>query len=295
MVTINNDSAPILTHSIEHLRQQVQQWHREGHKVAFVPTMGALHFGHLSLVELARQKADKTIASIFVNPAQFAPHEDLATYPRQEEDDLNKLAGAGCDSIYLPNSNEMYPGGFSTSINVDDLSSNLCGISRPHFFSGVATVVCKLLNQCTPDFAIFGEKDYQQLLVIMRMVRDLDIPVEIVSGAIVRESDGLAMSSRNAYLSDANRKIAGQLNTSLQSAISILCQGAAVKRTLHDTTQSLRDVGFDELDYLEIRSGTDLSLYGPGALSTRQLQDARIFAAVLIGKIRLIDNMKLKP
>ncbi|MCI5047498.1 MAG: pantoate--beta-alanine ligase [Aquisalinus sp.] len=284
---------PAVSRSVKDLRENVSSWRKHGLKVAFVPTMGALHEGHLSLVELARNKADKVVASIFINPRQFAAHEDLDTYPRNETEDLMKLVTAGCDLAFLPDAEEMYPQGYSTSVAVDGLSRDLCGLSRPHFFGGVATVVCKLLNQCQPDIAIFGEKDYQQLLVIKRMVRDLDMPVSIIGGPIIREEDGLAMSSRNAYLSSAEREVAGKLNRIMTSAINEIATGADIQVTLQRATNTLLTEGFDRVDYFELRRKADLSFIDKGTLPAAQLDTARLFAAVIIGKTRLIDNMPL--
>ena len=195
--------------TVAELRAVVAGWKAAGERVAMIPTMGALHSGHLSLIALGRERAQRTVASIFVNPAQFAPHEDFDAYPRGEAEDAAKLAEAGCDLLFAPNAREMYPEGFATTVNVaKGVSEPLEGLSRPHFFGGVATVVAKLLIQCGPDIAIFGEKDYQQLLVIKRMARDLDLPVEILGGPTTRERDGLALSSRNAYLTPDERKAA---------------------------------------------------------------------------------------
>jgi pantoate--beta-alanine ligase len=299
MAPVNNDSAPDGTysldvaHSVAGLRAHVHAWRMDGKTVGFVPTMGALHEGHLSLVRLAKEKADKVVASIFVNPTQFAAHEDLGTYPRQEAEDIDKLKSAGCDFVFLPTVEEMYPEGASTSVKVDGLSDGLCGTSRPHFFGGVATVVAKLLNQCQPDIAIFGEKDYQQLLIIKRMVRDLAIPVEIIGGPLVREADGLAMSSRNAYLSAEERQVAGQLNVIMRAACQEISHGGPIDDAINKARSALHKAGFDNIDYLEVRSGQDLSLLGPTPLSKDDLGNARLFAASMLGKTRLIDNMPI--
>ena len=204
-----------IVRTVAELRADRAKWRKAGEKIALVPTMGALHQGHLSLVALAKEKADRAVVSIFVNPIQFGPREDFHLYPRDEAGDLAKLAAAGADLVFIPDVAEMYPAGFSTRINVGDLTEDLCGAARPNHFDGVATVVAKLLLQCAPDVAIFGEKDYQQLLVIRRMVRDLNLPVEILGGPIVREKDGLALSSRNAYLSPAERRIAPLLHQTI--------------------------------------------------------------------------------
>ncbi len=272
--------------TIAELRQHVARWKAEGLRVGLVPTMGALHEGHLSLVQaLANQTVDRIIVSIFVNPAQFAPHEDFDRYPRMLETDRAQLAGTTAALIFAPTMREIYPEGYATRLEVAGPSSGLETDFRPHFFSGVATVVCKLLIAAMPDIAIFGEKDYQQLLVIRRMVRDLALPIEIPGGAILREADGLAMSSRNAYLSTAERQIAGSMNLILKSAIEALQQGAAIAAAEQNAAQALIKAGFQSVDYVAIRDAEDLqpleSLVRP----------ARILAAAKLGQTRLIDNM----
>src|ERR1700761_850290 len=208
-----------IVRTIATLRGQVAAWRAAGETVALIPTMGALHAGHLSLVALGRERADRTVASIFVNPTQFAPHEDFEAYPRDEHKDAERLAEAGCDLLFAPSVEEMYAPGFSTTITVTGVSAPMGGQARPHHFAGVATVVAKLLIQAAPDVAIFGQKDYQQLQVIRRLVADLDLPVEIVGAPTVRGDDGLAMSSRNAYLTQAQLGVAAQLNVILKDAI----------------------------------------------------------------------------
>lgn len=254
-----------------------------------VPTMGALHEGHLSLVRLAKQRADRVVASIFVNPTQFAPHEDFDAYPRAEERDAGLLASAGCDLLYAPTASEMYPAGFSTSVSVASVSKPLDGAARPHHFGGVATVVTKLLTQCAPDIAIFGEKDYQQLLVIKRLARDLDLPVEILGGPTARDHDGLALSSRNAYLSADERRIAGALPVALKGAAEALAAGETVAEAENRAIAQLHAAGFDKVDYVEVRDGENLSRLGPGPAGP----GARVFVAAWLGKTRLIDNMAL--
>lgn len=271
--------------TVKDLRATVKTWRTQGLRIAFVPTMGALHHGHLSLVEHALAHADRVVASIFVNPTQFAPNEDFSTYPRTEQDDCAKLESAGANLAYLPHPDEMYPPNASTRVRVDVLSEGLCGDVRPHFFEGVATVVTKLFMQVTPDIAVFGEKDYQQLLIIRRMVRDLSIPIDIVGAPIVREPDGLAMSSRNAYLSPNERAIAGKLNKILVQISNDLAAGKSVTGILDDGRQSLADAGFSPIDYLELRSAEDLTPL------TALDRPARLFAAARVGKTRLIDNM----
>lgn len=248
--------------------------------------MGALHEGHLSLVRRSIALGAQTVASIFVNPAQFAPHEDFGSYPRQEARDLELLQKAGCRLAYIPSSEEMYPDGFQTSVSVSEISQGLCGGSRPHFFGGVATVVCKLLNQARPDFAVFGEKDYQQLLVIRRMVKDLNMPVEIIGGQIIREADGLAMSSRNAYLSAHERTIAGALNRIIAEIAARLENGDTVGAALAFGREKFGGAGFSAIDYLDVRSAETLEPLGPGVVRA----PARVFAAAILGKTRLIDN-----
>ena len=280
------DSQIGVARTIKALRARIDGWRSSGHSVGLVPTMGALHDGHLSLVRRSNGVAARTVASIFVNPAQFAPHEDFSAYPRQEARDLDLLQQAGCHLAYIPARGEMYPDGFQTAISVSEMSQGLCGASRPHFFGGVSTVVCKLLNQARPDIAVFGEKDFQQLLVIRRMAKDLNMPVDIIGGPIVRESDGLAMSSRNAYLGADERVIAGKLNRIIARMAERLCAGAGVDGELAQGRQDILDAGFSRIDYLEVRSADLLAPQGPGPIA----RPSRVFAAVILGKTRLIDN-----
>ncbi len=273
--------------TVADLRRQVSVWKAQGHAVGFVPTMGALHEGHLSLVRLAGEKAGKVVASIFVNPKQFAPHEDFDSYPRGEGRDAGLLAGAGCDLLFAPGAAEMYPRGFSTSVAVTGVSEPLDGEARPHFFGGVATVVSKLLNQCAADVAVFGEKDYQQLQVIRRMVRDLDMPVEIVGGPTARDHDGLALSSRNAYLTAQERQAASALPAALKAAAEALAAGGLAAAAELRAVEALKAAGFAKVDYVETRDGEDLSRLGPGPVDA----GARVFVAAWMGKTRLIDNM----
>jgi pantoate--beta-alanine ligase len=251
--------------------------------------MGALHEGHLSLVRLAHEKADRVAVSLFVNPTQFAAGEDLERYPRQEAKDQALLSEAGCDLLFLPPPDAIYPEGFSTAIEVRGVSDDLEGRFRPEMFGGVATVVAKLLIAAEPDVAVFGEKDYQQLLVIRRLVRDLDLPVEIVAGPTVREDDGLAMSSRNAYLDATQRMIAGRLNLALADAARRAKKGEAVAAIEADTTAELLEAGFGTVDYVAIRNADDLTPFA-AAIDA----DARVLAAVRIGGTRLIDNLAVE-
>ena len=276
-----------IARTVADLRAQVAAWKRAGERVAMVPTMGALHDGHLSLVTLAKAHADRVVASIFVNPTQFAPHEDFDASPRGEARDAALLATAGCDLLYAPAAAEMYPGGFATTITVSGVSAPLDGEARPGHFAGVATVVAKLLTQCGCDAGVFGEKDYQQLQVIRRMVRDLDLPVAIIGGPTTRAADGLALSSRNAYLSESERATAGKLNLILSQAAIALAAGAAVSDVEAAGILELKALGFDPIDYLEARAAEDLARLGPGPID----RPARILVAARLGKTRLIDNM----
>ncbi len=271
--------------SVAALREAVADWRRHGLSVGLVPTMGALHEGHLSLVRAAKAACDRVVASLFVNPRQFAPHEDFERYPRDEARDSALLAGAGCDLLFAPERALMYPDGFATNVIVASVSTPLEGEMRPHFFGGVATVVTKLLLQCLPDAAYFGEKDYQQLLVIKQLARDLDIPVEIIGCATVREHDGLALSSRNAYLTPDQRGIAGRLNLVLGEAIAALRAGAAISAAEAETAQKLTTAGFTCVDYAAVRDAESLQPI------TDLSRPARILAAAWLGKTRLIDNM----
>ena len=280
-------SLPVVR-TIKDLRWQVFAWRAEGLRIGLVPTMGALHDGHLSLVRLALESADRVVVSLFVNPAQFAPHEDFASYPRGEDQDRTLLAEAGCHLLYAPQSNEIYPAGFSTTVTVGGVSAPLEGERRPQFFGGVATVVTKLFNQVAPDVAVFGEKDYQQLQVIRRLVRDLDLPVQIIGAPTRRADDGLALSSRNAYLSPQERAIAGRLNVIMAQMARAVASGGAVNTAEAVAADALIAAGFDSVDYIEVRRADDLSPLGPGPIGDAP---ARVLAAVKIGGTRLIDNL----
>jgi len=276
-----------IVRTVAALRAQVQAWRAAGPRVGFAPTMGALHEGHLSLVQLARRHAEKVVVSVFVNPTQFAPHEDFDAYPRSEARDAELLAGVGCDLLFAPAVGEMYPPGFATTVTVSGVTEPLDGAARPGHFAGVATVVSKLLNQCGPDVAVFGEKDYQQLQVIRRMVRDLDLPVEIIGAPTARAPDGLALSSRNAYLTSAERAVAPTLARTLAEACARLKAGASVIETESQAIAALDAAGFRKVDYVEVRTPEDLSRLGPGPITG----PARILAAAFLGSTRLIDNM----
>ncbi|MBT5778732.1 MAG: pantoate--beta-alanine ligase [Rhodospirillaceae bacterium] len=269
------------------LRAAVAEYRGSGERVALVPTMGALHGGHMALVDAARGAAERTIVSIFINPTQFAPTEDLASYPRSEAEDLRQLAEAGVDLVFMPAPDEVYGQGFATSVSVAGPGAGLESAARPHFFTGVATVVAKLLLQCLPDAAAFGEKDYQQLQVVRRLVRDLDIPCEILAIPTVREADGLACSSRNAYLTPAERAVAAGLYEILQAMAQRLATGGAVITEIEDGMRCLEQAGFDVIDYLALCDGESL-------VPLSELHDgARLLAAVRLGNTRLIDNVAL--
>lgn len=273
--------------TVADLRAAVGEWRRQGLSVGFVPTMGALHDGHLSLVREAGAQADRVVASVFVNPTQFAAHEDLGTYPRQEDRDAQLLASAGCDLLFAPDPDAMYPEGFATRIEVGGPSQGLETDFRPHFFGGVAVVVAKLLNQVQADIAVFGEKDYQQLMVVRRLTADLDIPTRIIGAPTGRDGWGLALSSRNAYLSEPELEIARRLNGVLAEA------GASARDTSPSEAEAwareaLVQAGFDRVDYVAIRRADDLAPFADAIDAP-----ARVLAAAWLGKTRLIDNLPL--
>jgi len=273
--------------AIAPLREQVAAWRRAGECIGFVPTMGNLHGGHLALVDEARARSDRVVASIFVNPTQFGPDEDYENYPRTWEADCGALEAHGTDLVFAPAVEAIYPEGpqLRTRVDVPALNAILCGASRPGHFTGVATVVTKLLNIVQPDLAVFGRKDYQQLMVIRQLVADLSLPVEIVGGAIAREPSGLAMSSRNAYLTQAQRARAPALYATLQDLADRLLAGDhRLGRLINQAKQQLVNAGL-EPDYLEIRRADDLAPAGAGD------QSLIIPAAVYLGRARLIDNI----
>jgi pantoate--beta-alanine ligase len=258
-----------------------------GQRIAFVPTMGALHAGHVSLLSAARSHGDVVVLSVFVNPTQFGPKEDLARYPRDLEGDLAKAGGVGTEVAFVPDAKDMYPSGYQTYVDVREVSQGLCGGTRPGHFTGVASVVCKLLNVVRPHVALFGQKDFQQLAVIRRMVADLNMPVEVVGQPTVREDDGLAMSSRNAYLSSPDRARATAVYKGLCVARDRLAQGEHRAAALLSEARAIVEKGVDRIDYLEIRDAQTL----------RPVDDigapAVILAAALVGTTRLIDNLNL--
>jgi pantoate--beta-alanine ligase len=283
-------SALPIVRTVAALRAQVSAWRAEGLRIGLVPTMGALHEGHLSLVRRALEDADRVVVSLFVNPTQFAPGEDFEAYPRNEAQDAALLQSAGCALLFAPPPEVVYPPGFSTTVTVSGVSAPLEGERRPTHFAGVATVVAKLLIQAAPDVAVFGEKDYQQLQVIRRMARDLDIPTAIVGAPTVRAQDGLALSSRNAYLTAAQRPIAGALNLIVKAVAQAAARGEPVEPAEQAAREVLIEAGFDSVDYVEIRNAEDLSRLGPGPIGDAP---ARVLAAAWLGQTRLIDNVEV--
>ncbi len=272
--------------TVGELRKIVRQWRSEGLKVALVPTMGALHEGHLSLAREGLARADRCVASIFVNPAQFSPEEDFSTYPRTFEDDLAKFANVGGHLIWAPTAGEMYPEGFATRVAPEGAALGLETDFRPHFFGGVATVCCKLFTQVLPDYAMFGEKDYQQLAVVTQMVRDLDLPLEIIGCETIREADGLAMSSRNAYLSADERAKATLIYQTINQVGESVAKGDAIDTAAKAGEQALRDGGFDPVDYVAVRDAGTLA-----PVTSLDGRPLRVLAAAWLGSTRLIDNV----
>lgn len=271
------------------LRQQIAQWKRAGERVGFVPTMGNLHGGHLALVGQARENSDRVVASIFVNPTQFGPNEDFAVYPRTIQADTTQLDASGCDLLWLPSVETMYPfgAGATVSVSVPGITDALEGVHRPGHLDGVATVVTRLLNQVQADVAVFGRKDYQQLAVVKYLVRDLAFPVEIIGASTVREADGLAMSSRNQYLSDAQRPLAAEVHRCLQWMRAAIQEGAGVAEVEAGAAARLQSAGFT-LDYAVLRR-PDLGM--PGADEQGSLV---ALVAVRLGRTRLIDNLEFQ-
>jgi pantoate--beta-alanine ligase len=278
-----------IIHHVPALKDRLKLLRAEGKSLALVPTMGALHAGHLNLVDVAKQQADHVIVSIFVNPRQFGPKEDFSAYPRPADADAALLAQADVAVVWMPTADEMYPDGYATNVSVAKLGDGLCGAARPGHFDGVATVVAKLFNQVRPDLALFGEKDWQQLAIIRRMASDLDLGVDVIGVPTVRDADGLALSSRNAYLTKNERAAATALPKALEHAVTEIETGSPVSRSLAEVECSLSAAGFGPIDYVSLCAANDLhpmeSLDRP----------ARLLVAARLGKARLIDNMAVTP
>lgn len=284
-VAIEPNSAIQIVRTVADLRTRIAAWRAAGDRIGLVPTMGSLHEGHFSLVAASRAITDRTCVTLFVNPKQFGPNEDFETYPRDEKTDAAALEARGVDLLYIPDMGEIYPDGFTTAVTVAGIGDKLEGAFRPGFFTGVATVVTKLLLQAAPDDAFFGEKDFQQLCVIRRLTEDLNIPVEIHGCPIVREPDGLALSSRNAYLSATERAIAPALQQALTVFRDKLREGVPVGVAAEQARDAVLVAGFAKIDYL--------SLYDPATFEEADhiAPEARILAAVWLGTTRLIDNI----
>jgi pantoate--beta-alanine ligase len=274
---------------LETMRSALAELRAGGGTIALVPTMGALHAGHMALVAEGRRRASHVVASIFVNPKQFGANEDLFTYPRREASDIRMLEEEGCTLLWAPDVAAMYPEGHATNVSVSGVSEGLDGGARPGHFDGVATVVLKLFNQVRPDIALFGEKDFQQLAVIRRMVRDVDLALEIVGVPTQRDADGLALSSRNAYLTDEERRAARALPRALGEAAGSIQSGGDIEAALAGARDKLAKAGFDPVDYVELRDAETLA---PVASLARP---ARLLAAAKIGRTRLIDNLPVLP
>jgi len=275
-----------IINEIAGLRNAVAKLRKQGHRIGLVPTMGALHDGHISLVKAVQPKCDAVVASIFVNPKQFGEGEDLDAYPRTLDDDAAMLKAAGTDIVWAPKASEIYGNGFATRVEVDGLTNDFCGKARPGHFDGVALIVSKLFNQVRPDVAVFGQKDWQQLAIIRRMARDLDFDIEVMGAPTMRTPDGLAMSSRNRYMSAEQMEAALTLPRALQQAASEIRSGGDIAATLDKVISALRAAGFDEPDYVALVDEDSLQ-----RLTKAQSSGMRLIAAAKMGKTRLIDNL----
>lgn len=274
--------------NLRSLRRIIADWRTGAARIVLVPTMGALHAGHLSLVQAAAKHGDKCVVSIFVNPTQFGEGEDLSRYPRDEAGDLKQLRTLDVDAVWMPPVDVVYPDGFATEVVPKGAALDMEGAHRPHHFTGVATVCCKLFNQVTPDVAIFGEKDFQQLAVLRQLVRDLNINVKIVPGKTVREASGLALSSRNRYLNERERSIAPELYATLKGAAKAAKAGARPSTVEANAKRKLASAGFGPIDYVAVRDATTLGRYVAGKSTA-----GRVLAAAWLGKTRLIDNCRI--
>ncbi len=272
------------------LRTQIKEWHMKGLRVGMVPTMGALHHGHLSLIKEIQKHVDKVVVSIFVNPKQFGPNEDFDKYPRQETADIKKLAEVHTDLLYAPSAKEIYPEGFLTNVKVTKITEGLCASKRPGHFDGVTTVVTKLLLQCLPDVALFGEKDFQQYTVLKQLADDLDIPTEVMCGKLIRDEDGLATSSRNVYLTPDARQIALEIPKTLKRIVDEI-EGniRPIEESLNRGIEHLLKSGVKEIQYLEIRKSQNLE-----PVTDAITEPSRVLIAAVVGGVRLIDNMPIQ-
>lgn len=286
-----NPSRSEIIRDPEALRRQVAQWRAHGHSIGFVPTMGALHEGHLDLVRHALRLCERVVVSVFVNPKQFAPHEDLTRYPRDEARDHELLSEAGAHILFAPEVETIYPPGFATSVRLTGPAQGLESEFRPHFFEGVATVVARLLNLVAADVAVFGEKDFQQLKVVERLGADLAIPARIVGVPTTRDDDGLALSSRNAYLSGPQLEIARQLNRIMADSARVVASGRPIPGVEREAHGALLKAGFDRVDYVAVRRSADLSAFEHNVADG----PARVLVAAWLGQTRLIDNMAVPP
>ncbi|WP_299847139.1 pantoate--beta-alanine ligase [uncultured Roseovarius sp.] len=280
-------TAPILR-TLGELRAETAKWQAAGERIGVVPTMGALHDGHLSLVDAAKKDCDRVIVTIFVNPMQFNNPDDLENYPRTEHDDARKLERFNIDILYVPDGPEMYPDGFASTVTVSGLTDVLCGTHRPGHFDGVATVVAKLFLQTSANDAYFGEKDFQQLQIVRRMARDLDIPITVHGCTTIREIDGLAMSSRNLLLSDRARVKAPALNEEMERIAEEIAKGTPFSELQDAAIRRIENAGFTKVEYLEVRANDDLEL-----LDT-PTRPARLLAAAWLAGVRLIDNISVR-
>ncbi len=278
-----------IIHRLSDLRNRLNLLRADGGRIAFVPTMGALHEGHMSLVEAAKQQAEHVVVSIYVNPKQFGPKEDFVAYPRPTDADAALLTKGGAALLWMPSVEEIYPPGYATTVSVAGLGDGLCGAARPGHFDGVATIVAKLFAQVRPDFALFGEKDWQQLAIIRRMAVDLDLGVQVIGVPTVREKDGLALSSRNAYLTAQERQQAATLPSALIAAIAAMEGGQPVAEAIQTVIDKLLTAGFGPVDYVTLAGADDLQEM------TSLSRPARLLAAARLGKARLIDNMAVTP